>query len=304
MKLCPTCGNQCKDENKYCTKCGSLLGSASAHPAEKEQQPSEKSQPKKNREQKNGLVIGMIVALIIVLIVIGVAAAVLLKKSSEINVSSDSGWEELPSEDAEKEDFDTKDSEVENADMDQQDEAPAAEDASDVAAADMADDATEEETEDMADEAASNDYTTHRYEIVVDDVSWSQAQRDCMTRGGHLVTFDSREELDAVLDMIDRQMDEHYSYYIGASRDSESEEYYWQDQKGRYYGGSINPEDCDWLRSQWLKDEPSFVNTDDQKEECYVDLIYVGEKWVLNDVPGNLEEYSPGKVAYVIEWDE
>ena len=168
----------------------------------------------------------------------------------------------------------------------------------------MAVDVAEEETEDMADEAASNDYTTHRYEIVVDDVSWIQAQRDCMTRGGHLVTFDSREELDAVLNMIDRQMEEHYSYYVGASRDSDSEEYYWQDQKGRYYGGSINPEDCDWLRSQWLKDEPSFVNTDDQKEECYVDLIYVGEKWVLNDVPGNLEEYSPGKVAYVIEWDE
>jgi hypothetical protein len=309
MKICPKCKAQCADGTKFCVTCGTPLGADPVQP-----QPAwEPQEPGNKKKKKTGLIIGIVAAAIVV--VVAVAAVLLLVLVRPDDDGGDDGWSDVSSGDEDREDRkEDRDSGEEDDTIDTADTADTddAADAADTADTDDAEDTTStaddtvdavEETADVAMSAtdlALSDYRTHSYELVEADMSWYAAFRDALDRGGHLLTIDSEDELQYVLDLIEGETDEHYLYYIGACRGSNDDQYYWLNSDGEFYGDALNS--GNWLEDHWLEGEPSFSS--DGQEERYVDLIYVGGQWVLNDISEDITSYYPGKVGYIIEWDD
>lgn len=140
----------------------------------------------------------------------------------------------------------------------------------------------------------------HTYEVLFNDCTWAQAASDCISRGGHLVTIDSEEEFSKITSMLSAYSLKNI-YFIGACRDLDTYDYYWNDQSGKY-GYSINS------NSHWLTGEPSFIDNDTGTIEDCVSLLYTTRvnNWVYNDIPNDYlsaAEYKRGQIAYICEYE-
>lgn len=149
-------------------------------------------------------------------------------------------------------------------------------------------------------------YEGHKYEFVIEDGTWWDAQYRAEEKGGYLVNINSEGEMRYLLSQIKEKKLEDKIFFLGARRESYDFDYYWVDEEGQLrYGQSINPGETPWLDSYWMSGEPSF-NSDDY-EECYVDMFQSNGKWVLNDIPYDIISIVPtysGKVGYIIEYEE
>lgn len=147
--------------------------------------------------------------------------------------------------------------------------------------------------------------STHRYEIIIRDVTWQQAWDDCISRGGYLARFETEEEFQMILGEINRQGLGDKIFYLGAKRKGDSEKYYWYDQNEEKVGSRLNSEKS-WVNSWWMEDEPSFQ--DGPAKENKVDMYYYKKEgqWVFNDIPNNVLSAVPsyaGRLAYICEYD-
>lgn len=129
------------------------------------------------------------------------------------------------------------------------------------------------------------------YEIIVADVSWDEAELDCVARGGHLVTINTREEYATVCAML---RDYNVKYvWVGCYRDP---------------AGLMT-----WTSGQdvdayfWQEGEPSMTDSYDGAEENYVMLVRQSDDtWLYNDSRmdplQNYAKYYTGKIAYICEY--
>ena len=145
----------------------------------------------------------------------------------------------------------------------------------------------------------------HRYELVVDDVTWEKAYLAAKDKGGYLVRINSQEEMDAIINQIKNEKKEGKQFYIGGRRDAGSQNYYWVDESNKPYGDILNSPSY-WGYSQWLENEPSFKDQD--IEEDRMDILYVERvsRWTWNDVPSDILAVVPefsGKIGYIIEYE-
>lgn len=150
----------------------------------------------------------------------------------------------------------------------------------------------------------SQPQTTHRYEIVVADVTWWEAYQSCLEQGGHLATITSQEEYDRVVALADQAVasgQEHLTYlWIGGKLYSEND--LWG------YRSWITGED--WTFDCWYPGEPSYLDNDSTLEEylCLWHAKYQGEEigWTFNDQRNDIIAVLPtaaGKVGYICEYD-
>lgn len=146
------------------------------------------------------------------------------------------------------------------------------------------------------------DFEEHRYELILDDVTWEEAFADCVGRGGYLVQINSEEEYQSVIQRIEEENMQNVHFYLGGRRERDSREYYWVDAENGFVGEILNPEGEEWAAAHWMENEPSFVS--EEEEEMYMNLIYYQEQWVLNDVPTDITIYYPGKTGYICEFDK
>jgi hypothetical protein len=131
-----------------------------------------------------------------------------------------------------------------------------------------------------------------KYEVVMADISWSEAKKQAAAKGGHLVTVNSETELNQVIDLIDGTNARFV--WLGAKRD-EAGEWVWDygDASGYY---------------KWAKGEPSVKDVDGTPED-YLMLVRITYKseWFYNDCPGDpagqYPKFYAGKTAYIIEYE-
>lgn len=145
---------------------------------------------------------------------------------------------------------------------------------------------------------------THRYEVVMGDVTWQDAFDIAISKGGYLVNITTQEELDAVVEQIKATTSSTSNqYWTGGYYDYDMGEYYWKDE---YYNSVIGIYDF------WMEGEPSWTSYDENLEvdiiEDAVALFYrsAENKWVLNDTADDLLYYYPGysgSLGYIIEYD-
>lgn len=148
----------------------------------------------------------------------------------------------------------------------------------------------------------------HRYELIVANVTWKEAEELCRQRGGYLATLTSRDEFDRVTKQIEDEGKTGITFFVGATSDEayvDDYSYHWvhDNQKESMYTSAM----IDF----WLPGEPSYTGTDSQGEtvdEMYVDYIYRKSegRGYLNDVTNDLLEQSPSlkdSIGYICEYN-
>ena len=131
-----------------------------------------------------------------------------------------------------------------------------------------------------------------RDELVIGDYSWSEANSDALSKGGHLVTITSREEMDQIAAMAGNAGLKYI--WMGG---------YTSVRNGTAYGHWTTGEPFDF--APWYPGEPS-RNDLDGEPEFYLIFWNVEGVWSFNDerddVAADLATYR-GKMGYVIEYE-
>ena len=135
----------------------------------------------------------------------------------------------------------------------------------------------------------------NRYELVMADVTWEEANVAANRAGGHLATITSQAEEDTIINMAEAQGAKYI--WLGG--------YTSYDESGHPFGHWVTGEDFSF--QAWGKDEPSRQDLDGTPE-WYIMLWNIPELggWTWNDQrndPGAAVEYFKGNTAYVIEYE-
>ncbi len=153
----------------------------------------------------------------------------------------------------------------------------------------------------------------HRYELVVEDLTWTEAESLCREKGGYLAAITSWDEIERIQEQIISEDKTNITFFVGANNKS-----YGSDNSYMYYWYEPMDEETyalvplyDVLRGFWLDGEPSHTGlTEDgvEVDEGYVVLFYrkADERCYLNDVPDDILSAAPsyaGKVGYICEYD-
>lgn len=129
----------------------------------------------------------------------------------------------------------------------------------------------------------------HSYEAIRADMGWLEAQQAAIARGGQLVTINSAEELQQVIDLATQAGFDRI--WIGVHR--VDGDLVWE-----------SGETVDFY--QWDTGEPSYTDSGDGALEDYVMLWKLNGRWVYNDSRENpLTNFYGmygGRIGYVVEY--
>lgn len=302
--FCNKCGQEIKPGAKFCTKCGTPVPQVQqpapeqpAKPKKAQPAPEQPAKPKKAQpapeqpvKKKKPVFVILVIILVILLLVCGglVGYYITQIRGNDDTVVSDDNDKDKDSESLSRKSGkkSKKDSETEEATE---------------AVSKKGVHATVDGTE--ASEVKETN-KEHTYQIVVADVTWTQAyQQAKAVPNGHLATFETQEEMDKVIQQINAEGHNDMIFWIGMTRRGDSSDYQWVDENGKSEGKMENS------NSNWLQGEPSFYDTDNSQDEYYVDMFYSSSnsRWVWNDVPDDLLALIPsysGKVGYIVEIEE
>ncbi|MCI9463781.1 MAG: hypothetical protein HFI48_07835 [Lachnospiraceae bacterium] len=159
----------------------------------------------------------------------------------------------------------------------------------------------------------------HRYELIVDDVTWKEAYEACKNRGGYLATILSVEELERIEEQIITEGETDTCFWVGANKVDEegnSIGYHWLEPE-RAAENSKNYDMLDFYNALWQNfwygNEPSFwIEGEGVKiriNEAYVMLIYneKNDSFGLCDTVEDilaLDHSYAGRIGYICEYDE
>lgn len=283
--FCKKCGQEIKSGTKFCVKCGAPVQQG-AEPA---------VSPQNGKKQGNGLLMALIcIAVVLVLAVGGLGAFYFLSNRQEQETEYSHGGRDAGDDDdkdEESEDILTTESEDTAAVSTEMPER------SESAATEIVEPAPPAESEAVV----TQEDKRHTYQIVVKDVTWTEAYQEALAvPNGHLVTIETEEEWNTIMQQILAERREECIFWIGAIRRGNSSDYYWVDADGDSIGQPITNS------GHWLAGEPTYYDAENGLEERYVDMFFSSseQRWVWNDTPDNLIElisaYS-GKVAYIVE---
>lgn len=170
------------------------------------------------------------------------------------------------------------------------------------------DDMTIEEPE----ERLFDDVGVHTYELIVSDVTWTEAYEQCLRMGGHLVRINSEEESNAILNQIYLENKGNIKFWIGGYRD-ENDNYRWvynDSYEDRYplVLGDVMIDSDSMYRSYWLDGEPSLYDDATESEEDRMNMFYIKslDRWVWNDVPDDVlsvASFYSGSMGYICEYE-
>lgn len=129
----------------------------------------------------------------------------------------------------------------------------------------------------------------HSYELVVADVSWSEAAQRCQEMGGRLVTINDEEEFNTVIALAEEQGVPRL--WIGCHR----------------VNGQLVWEDGSTGYEFWAKGEPTYVDINDQVAEDYI-MLWDNNGWGYNDNRNDpiadYPQWYSGTVGFVCEYGE
>lgn len=129
----------------------------------------------------------------------------------------------------------------------------------------------------------------HGYELVVADVSWTEAAQRCQEMGGRLVTINDEEEFNAIIALAEEQGVPRL--WIGCHR----------------VNGQLVWEDGSTGYERWAKGEPTYVDINDQVAEDYV-MLWDNNGWGYNDNRNDpiadYPQWYSGTVGFVCEYGE
>ncbi len=149
--------------------------------------------------------------------------------------------------------------------------------------------AAQNESENQAEVQVEATPVPHTYEAIRADVGWLEAQQEAVTRGGQLVTVNTSEELQTVIQLATEAGFD--KIWIGAHRVD---------------GNIVWESGEEAVFYQWDAGEPSIYDYGDGASEDYVMLWNRNGQWVYNDSRENpLTDFYGmygGRIGYVVEY--
>ncbi|RKM55565.1 hypothetical protein D6853_08385 [Butyrivibrio sp. X503] len=148
----------------------------------------------------------------------------------------------------------------------------------------------------------------HRYELIIEDCTWKEAEKKCKEKGGYLASMTCDEEFDVVDALIRSEGKQDYYFYIGANRLGDRS-WHWTEP-----GLTQTQNKCtgSGYRKHWLAKEPSYrsklADGMEIKEE-YAEYFYQksDDKFYINDIPNDVifdfPEYK-GCMGYICEYEQ
>lgn len=322
-KICPVCGHLEDASVKYCTECHSKTidyddGTEEPKQHEEEPQPSDKERWKKKKKEAHrqdrdakskGMPLGKI-GLVAVLVIVGLVfwnRHMEQEGDSVSDAPSGSGESgSMPESDEEGAAGTMAGGEDGNGDEPIQSSEEGNGDEPAQSSEEGGESLPEEEspTEPPA-EGIAVEEGINSYELIVADVSWSQAYYDCMDRGGHLVRITTDAEYQAILQQIADEGKENIIFWLGGARNDDSG-YYWIYNDG-YFGSEVLNEDAKYA-SYWMDGEPSFFDAAAAVDETRMSMFRLSSngQWVWNDVPDDIlsvASFYSGKIGYICEYE-
>lgn len=306
--FCHNCGAEVDTDRAFCDACGAKIkidGVIQAGAVSENTVPNPQGAQGQVAQSKYLITAGVIV----VVTVVAIMSAFLYKPShrlyhnenyeySGVNYDEDNNASQYPGS-AESTQID-EESTSDSYDVD---------DYSEYAGSDEYQESVYEDT-DSEENEMSEDTSIHNYELVVKDISWSDAYQEALDKGGYLVRINSEEELNVITAQIESEDKQNIIFFIGAFRENESSDYHWIYENGEYGEESLNNDEK--YEGIWLDGEPSYQGEDTEGnlvgENC-LDMFYSksNERYVWNDVPDIILDVAPfyeGKVGYIREYED
>lgn len=134
---------------------------------------------------------------------------------------------------------------------------------------------------------------TSRYEIIAADVSWTEANTECILRGGHLATITSEDEMNQLIQMAEASGLKYL--WIGG---------YTSVSGYQAFGHWVTGEPFSY--TAWYDGEPS-RNDMDGTPEMYIMMWKLKDEWSWNDQrndPAAELSYFLGNIGYICEYEE
>lgn len=310
---CKKCGQQLREGAAFCGNCGTPTGiqnqntaaGMSPNPGASMNNVVSKAEPKaeqKGKKKGGKKVLGILLLCLLLILAAGAGGWFFMFKLNEDRLEAAAEEEETEREQRETKEESEEEESEEEREMEEAQTAGEADPAAEEAAADIP---AAEEVPFYHDEDESG---VHTYELIVDDVTWTEAYQACLARGGHLVRINSEEEYQAILQQISEEEKGKIMFWLGGARSGADEyEYRWIYGDGTY-GSEILNEDASYL-PYWLEGEPSFYDESISQDEMYMNMFYVSkeQRWVWNDVPDDLiaiAEFYSGTIGYICEYED
>ncbi len=151
----------------------------------------------------------------------------------------------------------------------------------------------------------------HRYELIIGDLTWSEAKQACEEKGGYLATLTSQEEFHRVQEQIIAEGHTSVTFFVGAANKEDMFGYTWL-EPGTEKGYGMLQLYSALFEGYWLEEEPSYTGIAEDGQEVTEDcvaLIYRSSegRCYLNDVADDILSEAPsfaGRVGYICEYDE
>lgn len=319
--ICPNCGKTISDESKFCTKCGYKIETSITNgyvDTQSTEEPysnvpieiggasndgnnSEGKQEKapfvwKDQYTYISIGVGILLAAII-------GFAVKMNKSSKADYTTNNAV--ITEESRQESEFVNNDYEdVENN---------LSERSLDINERTIEEtEAGNSELDDKYSDDILHDEGIHTYELVVSDVTWTEAYEQCLRMEGHLVRINSDDEYKAILNQIYSEGKENIKFWIGGCRD-ENGNYCWvyndkYDDRYDYIMGDVILNSDPVYQNYWLEGEPSFYDDATETEENCMNMFYLKslERWVWNDVPDDVlavASFYSGSMGFICEYE-
>ena len=145
----------------------------------------------------------------------------------------------------------------------------------------LADDETKQEVPYMATENG------HRYQLIDTSMSWTEAEEYCESLGGHLVTVNSSDEQQFIVDNL-LTIGTKNAYFIGMYRDDINSDWKW-----------VTNESTEFFN--WDEGEPSY--TDDNYVYMYGSNYNSGSWKNTQNYVEDSTEFSTANIGYICEWE-
>lgn len=153
---------------------------------------------------------------------------------------------------------------------------------------------------------------SHRYELIIEDMTWTQAKEVCESKGGYLVTITSQEELERIQKQILKEKKTGVFFWVGAKNSAQRGDwgYCWLE-----FGSDKS--DYDMLSHYnalwgefWQEREPSYNGYNEAGEEIRENCVWLHYqedegKCLLQDMPDDILKECPsyvGKIGYICEY--
>lgn len=155
-------------------------------------------------------------------------------------------------------------------------------------------------------ETGANLSANHRYELIVQDVSWTEAQTLCHEKGGYLATVTAPEERQAILELMKQEEKLDIRFFVGYRANETIDN---QIAEARWINADGSTAPAGNLPNFWEYQAPdySFVAPEFEIQECGVLKYYPDtDKIYLFSAPDELVSTLPeytGTIGYVCEYD-